>query len=217
METLLFLDHFLFHKINQAWTNGVLDWILPRITDLHKSPIFVGLVVCGLIYWIYDERLRAAKVILLLVISVALSDSISYRIIKATVERSRPAESGIKVQLRTHSHSGKSFPSNHAANIFAFANLAGFAIPYLHPFLLFFAFSVAYSRVYVGVHFPLDVLVGALLGLAISTLLWRLGRGWVESKLRNIDKVGTRSPFPDYENGDRKRARKKKKGKRAET
>ena len=106
--------------------------------------------------------------ILVLIMSVGLTDFVSYRVIKSTADRARPELAGVPVVLRTTHHSGSSFPSNHAANAFAAATILSAAIPGSGLLVYFIAFLVAYSRVYVGVHFPLDVFAGALLGLVIA-------------------------------------------------
>ena len=69
-----------------------------------------------------------------------------------------------------------SFPSAHAANSFAQATLFSLIYPRLAPVLLSIAFVVSLSRVYVGVHYPLDVLFGALLGTCVAICVWRFGR-----------------------------------------
>jgi undecaprenyl-diphosphatase len=64
-------------------------------------------------------------------------------------------------------HDG-AFPSGHAATSFAGATVLSFAFPKLAPYLYVLAAAVAFSRVYVGVHYPLDIVGGALLGVVVA-------------------------------------------------
>ena len=73
-------------------------------------------------------------------------------------------------------HTG-SFPSGHSATAFACATVIAWASPRLAVPAFVLAALVAWSRVYVGVHWPLDVLGGALLGVLVATALLRLARG----------------------------------------
>lgn len=181
MESLISFDHWLFGIINHDWSNGLFDWLMPRITDLHKSPYFLGALLPLIAFWVWKQRTYALKCLLVLIMAVGLSDLTSYRVIKATVQRDRPVEAGLSVDLRTHHHSGTSFPSNHAANIFAAAQTMSLALPQGWPIYYLIAFAVAYSRVYVGVHFPMDVTCGGLLGVAFATLIWVILRKWIKN------------------------------------
>jgi undecaprenyl-diphosphatase len=78
-------------------------------------------------------------------------------------------------------HSG-SFPSGHATTSFACAGVLAWLAPRFAPWLYLLAAAIAFSRVYVGVHYPLDVLGGALLGLAIATALRSLGEALRRSR-----------------------------------
>lgn len=176
MNGIAELDHSLFSKINLDWTNAFFDWLFPSITDLHKSPLFVIALLLLLGLWIYKRRRVAAIWILTALISLAFADLLCYRVIKPLVDRPRPPDASIEVQLRTVNYSGPSFPSNHAANLFAVATTLSGSLPGLGPILFLFASLVAYSRIYVGVHFPLDVLAGAAIGTLIGMLV-RLAMG----------------------------------------
>jgi len=181
LETIIEIDHWIFERINLDWTNRFFDWFFPAITDLHKNPWFLALTAVLLVLWVWKHRWIAVRWIFVLALSIGLSDVAAYRVIKPVVNRSRPPESGITVQLRTHKHSGMSFPSNHATNIFAAATVLSSAFPPFSAAFYFIAFLIAYSRVYVGVHFPGDVFAGAVLGIALGTLA-RKGMEFVEKK-----------------------------------
>lgn len=182
MTTILDLDRALFMKINLDWTNRAFDWFFPRITDLHSNPYTLAVVLPLLAFWVYRQRGRAARWLLLGLVCIGLSDLISYRLVKATIERPRPEDSGIHVVLRTHQHHGTSFTSNHSANVFAGATVLAGALPGFAPVFFIVAALVAYSRIYVGVHFPLDVLGGALLGILIGRAAQRLAGAWLDRK-----------------------------------
>ena len=97
--------------------------------------------------------------------------------IKALVDRERPSLRFAEPKPLVHTPHDHSFPSGHAATSFAAATVLTFAFPRLAPALFVLAGAVAFSRVYVGVHYPLDVLGGAALGVLVATALRLLVRG----------------------------------------
>jgi len=175
------VDQSIFLRINQSWTHPWLDSFFPWLTDLDRNRVALwGALPVALAWWLYARRGRAVKVLLAMVLAVGVCDAVAYRFIKPMVKRSRPTEAGVSVTLRTLRPGSYGFPSNHACNTFAGATVLGLAEPPLLWPGLAVAALVAYSRVYVGVHFPADVAAGAVLGLmvggAVGAGLLRFGR-----------------------------------------
>ena len=128
----------------------------------------IALVLCAV--W------RRWGVLALTVIAVALADW-SATGLKALVDRERPPLRYAEPKPLVRVPHDASFPSGHAATSFAAATMLTFAFPRLAPFLFLLATAVAFSRVYVGVHYPLDVIGGALLGVLVATALRLLVTG----------------------------------------
>ena len=169
MNALLSVDIFLMKQINTIWTNRWLDQTMPFITDLFRAWwVLCVILPVFLVIWFYKQRVRAFRVSIELLVALALSDGICFRLIKENVQRERPFNSLEGTILRTHIHYGYSFPSNHASNSFTAAVLVGLHYPVLRWYATVVAAVIAYSRVYVGVHFPSDVLAGALLGTLVA-------------------------------------------------
>jgi undecaprenyl-diphosphatase len=117
----------------------------------------------------------------LTVIAVALADW-SAMGIKALVDRDRPPVDYAEPKTLVPVPHDASFPSGHAATSFAAATMLSFAFPRLAPALFLLAAAVAFSRVYVGVHYPLDVIGGAVLGVLVAIALRRLAAGLPRSR-----------------------------------
>ena len=130
--------------------------------------IWLALAVAAAVAW---RRPWLVPAVLAAVVAADLTSSA----LKAAVDRDRPKSPGGVDTLVSTPTSG-SFPSGHAATSFAAAIVLAFAFPRLAPLFLTLAAAIAFSRLYVGVHYPLDVLAGAALGAAIATALLLLGR-----------------------------------------
>jgi len=154
---------------------------MPFITEQRNWYIlYVALFV-----WLFWKGGRTGRYCgLLLIFTLVLSDQIGSSIIKPLVNRPRPCHIPQTIRLLCDCGPGKSFPSSHAVNNFAAAYiLSKFYKEYKWLFFTI-ASLVAFSRIYVGVHYPFDALGGALIGIIIAlivVLIYEL----MEKKLRN--------------------------------
>jgi undecaprenyl-diphosphatase len=125
--------------------------------------IWLTLAVLGVFLW-------RRPIVFPLAVIAYFTSAAATDVIKLAVDRKRPVDHPLVAEPTSHS-----FPSGHAATSFACAaTLASFAHTRAKPVLYMLVAAIAYSRVYVGVHYPLDVLGGAALGLLVATALRRL-------------------------------------------
>lgn len=165
MESVLALDLEAFYLINHGWASPFLDVVMPWITKLkHFVPAIVLLVAWLL--WKGGRRGRVA--VLAVALSVAISDPLTVRVLKPAFDRDRPCIAVEDTRLLASRKSSRSFPSAHAVNTFAVATIF-FAFYRRSAYVGYpFATAVSLSRVYIGVHYPSDILVGAVLGVGIG-------------------------------------------------
>jgi membrane-associated phospholipid phosphatase len=111
-------------------------------------------------------------------VSLGIASGFANLLAKPLATRRRPARQEAEELTRRHVQMPRSssFPSGHTASAFAFASGAASAQPILSAPLRALAMLVGYSRVHTGVHYPADVLAGALIGVSAAELAGRLGR-----------------------------------------
>ena len=171
MDFLISLDQRLFEFINSTFTHPWLDYFFPLITDLHKHFIFMLIIVFGIFYLFFKSYSKKAILLFLgLIFCLSTSDFVGSQVIKANIQRSRPGDNPTVKSIVLSPYGGTSFISNHAANMFAFATFTSVFLPSFRILFFALAFLVAYSRVYVGVHFPLDIIAGSIFGLVIGKM-----------------------------------------------
>ncbi len=172
LETLLQIDYQLMEWLNHDWQHPWLDAIMPHWRD-KKTWIPLYVLLAGLA--VYHFRWRGLFFILGVVLTVGVADTVSSKVMKPTFERVRPCNQEalpFEVIQRGGCGRGYSFTSSHATNHFAIAVFIAMTLGAhfrrMRVLLLLWAGSIAYGQVYVGVHFPFDVLTGALLGSGIG-------------------------------------------------
>ena len=166
-----FLDTTLFRLINQTGQNSFLDWFMPFMTDL-KNFTYILLLLGGYIVW--RERKGGLVFLVFVGLTLAITDPFSSRLLKEWIGRIRPCQVLDEVRLLTDCNTSYSFPSSHAVNIFAAAYFLSRMFRRLSPLIFGIAVVVGYSRVYMGIHYPLDVVGGAAIGLLIAWPMRRL-------------------------------------------
>ena len=193
MDVLIGIDTALFIFFNGTLSNPVGDFLWPLITDYDRFLVVRILLVGIWLALMIRGGKRGRTAALLVVLVLVCSDQLSSFVIKPLVQRPRPchAVEGVPVVENVHllvgCGGGKSFPSSHAVNNFAVATLFAFFYRRARIWLYLWAFLVAFSRVAVGVHFPLDILAGALIGSGIALAvfwLWKLAGRTIAPWLR---------------------------------
>jgi undecaprenyl-diphosphatase len=173
LERVIQIDAGLFYLLNYKAQNVVFDFLMPVLTNLDYWRIpFVLLAILLLVFG--QKRGRIA--VLLLVLGITLSDQVCNNLLKPLVGRVRPCNVLDNVHLLVNCTRSFSFPSSHATNIFTGTILLSFVYPKLRIALIGVAVLVAYSRVYVGVHYPFDVVAGTILGVVCALTIIGLDR-----------------------------------------
>ena len=178
-------NNFLFW-VHLNLSNAILDISMPFITDEKnwRFPIALLIFTLG-----FKSGKKGKLCLVILIISLGLTDAISAHILKPFFERIRPSHLNLDGINLLVSKGGKwSMPSNHAANIFSLATVLSYFYTSSKPPLYLLAIIIAFSRVYVGVHFPGDVIVGGLIGYFIALTVLTF---WGKLKLRELKKGRT--------------------------
>ena len=169
--SILPIDQQAFSWINQSLSNPFFDALMPI---LRNKLTWIPLYVILLIYLIKYHRQEKYLFCIFLIVAIICSDSLLCNLLKNWVQRTRPCDelslaSQIHLVLK-HCSGGFSFPSAHAANHATFAVFTGLFFrgkPHgklLFGILMCWALVIAFAQVYVGVHYPVDVIAGYLIG-----------------------------------------------------
>lgn len=161
-------DVFMFTWLVNARIHGVLTKAARYLSKTGDGPLY--LVIGALLYWQEDLNSPFLHAVLL----AFLIERPLYFVLKNGLRRNRPQAALENFRSIITPSDKFSFPSGHTSAAFMMATLLSYYLPALMPLLYCWAALVGFSRVVLGVHFPTDTLVGAILG--ISTALFSLGQ-----------------------------------------
>lgn len=161
-------DVFMFTWLINARIHSALTRTSRYISKTGDGPLY--LVIAGLLYWREGLECPTLQAVLL----AFLIERPIYFVLKNGLRRNRPQAALQNFRSHITPSDKFSFPSGHTSAAFMMATLLGFYLPPLMIVLYCWATLVAFSRVVLGVHFPTDTLVGAILG--ICTALFSLGQ-----------------------------------------
>jgi len=196
---LIQVDQSVFLFFNNTLSNSIFDKIFPIITE-PKNWLIVAMI--AMIFFIFKEKKKAIGVIALVLVAAVLSDLIAYRIIKPLFGRLRPCHPEYFIQggrFLVGMKTSFSFPSNHAMNMFTAATVLSYFYQKYSGYFFGFAALIGFSRIYVGVHYPLDIIGGAVFGIILgSGVYW----GYVGIKVCIKRKVIPKENNEDHAEAD---------------
>ena len=181
LEYLIGLDKVVFRFFNITIANPLFDFIMPIITNQNIWTIPILVII---LFLLIKGGRRGRFTAIILIVSVGLADATSAQIFKPFFGRLRPSyelTEGIRILMGRGGKFG--FVSSHAANIFAAAVVLNYFYPRYKAVFFTIAPLVAFSRVYVGVHYPADIIFGGLLGYSLA---WAVLSAWVMIKMREL-------------------------------
>ena len=175
MEFLLDWDRELFVFLHQGIENSFFNWLLPVVRNRY---IWIPFYIFIISYVVSSfSSLKAYYYLIFIIFSVVITDQVSGKWLKYAVERNRPCHDTELVDVvtpRVHCRYSFSFPSSHATNHFGLAMILSFLL-FRNKLkwkvgLFGWASLISIAQVYVGLHYPSDIIVGAILGITLIQL-----------------------------------------------
>lgn len=184
MDVFYSIDLGIFYFFNHTISTGFLDKFFSIITNVNNWYI-AYLILIGILFFKGGRRGKLAVIGIILLIII--TDQTGYKLLKELFERARPCNSLPDVLIPIGCTGSYSFPSNHAINNFAAATFFARLFPGYRIVLYITAFLVTLSRVYLGLHYPSDIIAGAAVGILFG-IIFALGVVTVEKYLESKSK-----------------------------
>ncbi|MEN5193168.1 phosphatase PAP2 family protein [Sphingobacterium faecium] len=183
IDQIVHIDQEFFLAINQGLSNPIFDWLLPILRNPYTwAPLYLFLVI----FFIKTYGKTGILIVVMTLATFGASDAVSSHLIKKSIKRVRPCNDIVfkqEVNIRVRCGSGFSFTSSHATNHFALAFfwIVLFRRKWKHAMWLCITWAtlISISQIYVGVHYPFDILCGAILGILIG-----LAMGYIFKKIK---------------------------------
>ncbi len=188
----------LFYFINLGMENSFFNFVMPLITNFGS--FLAWGIICVLLFIFGGEKGKKVSIIGLL--ALILANIVVYEL-KYLVAEPRPFLALSNVHQLVSESEIYSFPSGHTASSFAVAvviglkykfNLRGRDYSWLYP-LIAFSILIGFSRIYIGVHYPLDVVFGAIVGILSAAIALKLGDNSFVDKIAGLP-LWDRLPIP---------------------
>jgi len=166
----------IFRWINEGWSNPLLDGFFSFITDYHHFFFFLIPWTLYLLVW---GKAKGRWLVLSIAVGLFIADQTSAHVLKPWIERLRPCNALSDVLTPAGKSGAYSFPSSHGSNMGVSMFLLAMTYrPYTWLFV-WIAFMVGLSRIYLGLHYPSDVLSGYVLGILVGFGVW-----WAVEKIK---------------------------------
>lgn len=184
-NNLISYNILLFYLINNGLQNGIFNIIMPILTDFGS--LLAWGILCGLLYLFGGTR--AKKIAILGLLALFISNVIVF-VLKYIIAEPRPFLVLGNVHQLIPETEIYSFPSGHTTSSFAAAIVIGLKyslqlknkkIRLIYP-LIAFATLIGFSRIYIGVHYPFDVIFGALMGMICALIILKTEKQIFENK-----------------------------------
>lgn len=191
LDILQQADRWLFLLLNVSMANPFTDAIMPVVTNDNLLRAIYGLAM-ALILWKGNAYLRI--MVITSAVTLALTDQLAANLIKDLIARPRPCHVLTEINLLVGCGGGYAMPSAHAANTFGQAALFAAQFRVCRVYVVVFAALVSISRTFVGVHYPGDIIVGAIIGIAVGLVTARLHSLWVSRRFPHPGTLGEQQP-----------------------
>lgn len=191
LDYLYYIDKAIFLFFNNTISNPVMDLIMPYVTDWSQF-LMIRIILAGVfVYLLFFSGSKGRILIILISITIIISDQVSSTLIKPLVARPRPCHlmdgkfMVENLRLLVSCGPGFSFPSSHAVNHFAVAFILSKVYSKFKIYFFSFAILVSFSRIYVGVHYFFDVIIGSIVGMLIAITIFN-SYSWINNKYLKI-------------------------------